>query len=137
MITLEDYFGPRLNHPEATEAMKGNARALLTKVNALLAAAQEAGAYGRWINPATKTAVSGWSGDGGFRLQLSATGAPKSAHKRACAVDVYDPGGALDKWITDEILTQHGLYREHPDDTPTWCHLQITAPGSGRRTFKP
>jgi hypothetical protein len=39
------------------------------------------------------------------------------------------------KWIDDPDATQ--LYREHPDDTHTWCHLQDLQPGSGNRTFKP
>lgn len=141
MITLEDYFGPRWGHEEANaEEIQCNARSLLVRVNNLLAAASAAGVYGRWVNPHTKTCVSGskgGSGDGGFRLSNSATGSPTSAHKRAYAVDVYDPTGALDRWITDDILATYRLYREHPDDTPTWCHLQIPAPKSGRRTFKP
>ncbi len=146
MITIEDYFGPRLNHPEATEAMKGMAAGLLSSVNGLLQFATTEGGYSRPINPKTKSAVSGWSGDGGFRLADSQTGAAKSAHKRAMAIDVYDPENELDDWISEydqgdgadnAILRQFGLYREHPSKTPGWCHLQILKPGSGRRSFYP
>jgi hypothetical protein len=57
--------------------------------------------------------------------------------KQGRAVDVYDPDGHLDAWITDDILEDFGLYREHPDSTSTWCHLTDRAPGSGHRTFWP
>ena len=140
MITLVDYFNHKLDHPEATELMKDNARDLLGKVNALLDEARNAGIYGDWVDPDTGTCVSGskgGSGDGGFRLQSSPTGAPRSAHKQAKAVDVFDPTDALEKWCNDAILSRHGLYREHPSATPGWFHLQSKPPGSGRRTFYP
>jgi hypothetical protein len=110
--------------------------ALLVRVNTMLV---ELG----WhfpIDPDTGTPISGskgGTGDGGFRLSTSTTGKAGSKHKTAHAVDVYDPENWLDEHITDTLLAQHGLYREHPDDTPGWCHLQDIAPGSGRRTFKP
>lgn len=140
MITLPDYFNSKFDHPEATEAMKDNARQLLDRVNALLDEARQAGVYGDWIDADTGTCVSGsrgGSGDGGFRLQASATGAPRSAHKTARAVDVFDPKDELDKWVSDAILSRHGLYREAGEKTPGWLHVQSIAPGSGRRTFMP
>jgi len=146
MITVEDYFGTRINHPEATEPMKASARVLLAAVNALLAFAAAEGGYARPINPNTKTAVSGWSGDGGFRLADSVTGSPTSAHKRAPAIDIYDPDNQLDDWISKHdvdggadnvVLRQFGLYREHPSATKGWCHLQTNRTRSGRRSFYP
>ena len=135
MITLEQYFGPYCTHPDAGAGMYQAADAMLEKVNGLLAQA-EADAVPLPVNPKTGSQVSGTE-NGGFRPQACPIGAPKSAHKQARAVDVYDPGGELDGWLTDEILTAHGLYREHPDDTQGWCHLSDKAPGSGKRTFKP
>ena len=68
-----------------------------------------------------------------------------SSHKEARAVDVYDPSDRLDEWLDtfehgdgdNTRLEQHGLYREAPASTPTWCHLTTRAPHSGRRTFAP
>jgi hypothetical protein len=56
------------------------------------------------------------------------------------AADVYDPDGALDVWLMSPegqySLGQFGLYLEHPDSTPGWCHVQDVAPLSGNRVFK-
>lgn len=123
-----------------TPDMQRNAKVLLSLVNPLLNEAAAKGVYTFDINPNTLTQISGskgGAGDGGFRASNSTTGAAKSQHKQANAVDVYDPGNKLDKWLTDEILTKFGLYREAAAATPTWCHLQRIAPGSGRRTFNP
>ncbi len=140
MITLKDYFGPRQNHPEATPEKYAAADALLNRVNGLLERARKEASYGEDVDADTNTQVSGsrgGSGDGGFRSSDSKTGAGKSKHKLARAVDVYDPGDVLDNWLTNKILEEEGLYREHPDSTPGWCHLQDLAPGSGNRTFHP
>ena len=64
-------------------------------------------------------------------------GAPKSRHMTGEGIDIADSDGALDAWLTDERLAQLGLYREHPDATPGWCHVQIVPPKSGHRTFIP
>lgn len=132
MITPQMYFGAKPRGLEHDAA----AASLLVKVNTLLAEL----AWDYPIDPDTGTPISGTrggAGDGGFRLSTSTTGKTGSKHKQARAVDVYDPGNALDGALTDPLLAQHGLYREHPDDTPGWCHLQDAAPGSGKRTFKP
>lgn len=135
MISVADYFGTHAGCADATDERENNAEALLEKVNALL---EEAEAHGVELdmNPATGTLVSGKT-FGGFRPQDCTQGAPHSSHKEAMAVDVYDQMGALDRWVTDPILESHGLYREHPADTPGWTHLTTRAPASGRRTFHP
>jgi hypothetical protein len=130
-ISIRDYFGP---HKVTTAAYVQNAKALLAHVNALLATRPPG--VGLRINPKTGTLVSGEK-FGGWRPADCPIGAANSAHKAAEAVDLYDPDAALDAWITDEILERHALYREHPEDTPGWCHLSTRAPKSGRRTFKP
>ena len=140
MITLDQYFGARKSHPEATPSMFAAADEMLGRVNALLDRAYNEGIYHEDPDPDTGTCVSGsrgGRGDGGFRLSDSATGHAKSAHKLARAVDVYDPDNDLDDWISDAILEEFGLYREHPEKTQGWAHLQDLAPGSGKRTFWP
>ena len=138
-ISVIEYFGTKIDDPAATEQMVDNATKLLRQVNKLL---EEADGDGILLipDPDTGTLISGskgGSGDGGFRLPDSATGRPLSAHKQARAVDVYDPKNDLDRWITDRTLSVYGLYREHPDSTMGWCHLQTKAPKSGKRTFYP
>lgn len=140
MITVAQYFGPKITHPDATPERVDNTVRLLDKVNALLDTARSLGVYKDWIDPDTSTQISGakgGSGDGGFRLSTSTTGAPTSTHKQGHGVDVYDPRDRLDFWLTDEILEAHDLYRESPAATPTWVHLQDTPPRSKRRTYQP
>ena len=133
MISLAEYVGPHEDSPDWTPERKAAAFTMLERVNALLADAE---AHGVELedNPKTGSLVSGTT-FGGFRPQDCPQGAPGSAHKQGQAVDVYDPAGALDRWISDLILEKYDLYREHPADTNGWCHLGTRAPGSGRRTF--
>lgn len=132
MINEGDYFGSKPH----TEEQERAAEALLTKVNDMLT-------FLEWdfpTDPDTGTSISGsrgGSGDGGFRLPDTKTGHVRSEHKRAHAVDPYDPENKLDDMITDDILKRFGLYREAPSMTVGWVHLQDVAPGSGKRTFLP
>ena len=132
MILISHYFGAKPHTPEHEAA----ATDLLERVGNICTTL----AWDYPIDPDTGTSISGskgGSGDGGFRLTTATTGSAKSSHKEAKAVDIYDPANLLDELITDALLTAYGLYREHPDSTPGWCHLTTRAPGSGRRTFKP
>lgn len=153
MLTPDTYFGPKLGDPRITDENRAHAQTLSDAVNAFLDDAMGAGVYGWWLCPNTGTIVSGshtngmpyGTGDGGFRWSDSATGAPLSAHKRADAVDVYDPHNLLDDYVSrfdgpngsNTLLERFGLYREAPEKTLGWFHAQDTAPGSGRRTFQP
>lgn len=135
MITLDQYFGCYAKHPDATAGKWAVADIMLDKVNRLLEAAAECGLH-LPVNPRTGSQISGGE-NGGFRPNVCSVGAALSKHKQGHAVDVYDPGDHLDKWLTDDLLKEFGLWREHPDDTPNWIHLQDTPPKSGKRTFKP
>jgi len=135
MITVDDYFAGYPNDPGITDDFRTSAGAMLTFVNALLSHFESAG-YLLAINPQTGTQVSG-ERDGGWRPRSCPTGAPNSAHKQARAVDVYDPEGHLDSWLTNDLLVVYGLYREDPGSTRGWCHLTDRQPPSGRRTFFP
>lgn len=135
MISLVDYFGPHEDSPDATDERHQAAKAMLDRVNELLIDAESHGVELE-MNPKTGSLVSGQT-FGGFRPQDCPQGAPHSSHKEGRAVDVYDPHGSLDRWVSDLILEKHDLYREHPADTNGWCHLSDKAPGSGKRTFHP
>jgi hypothetical protein len=148
MISSDEYFGAKINHRDATPDRQENAGLLLLRVNALLAEACDAGAYGWEQDPDTGTCISGTrggAGDGGFRLSTSTTGRAGSPHKEGQGVDVYDDDDSLDAWLDqfedgkggNSMLEKHGLYREAAAYTRTWCHLQTRAVKSGKRTFIP
>lgn len=134
-ITVEEYFRAYADHRGITPEIHENAGELLSRVNALLDECEGLGWFPK-INPATGTLISGQK-NGGWRPQECTIGAPTSSHKQGRGVDVADGDDSLDDFVDDEMLERHGLYREHPDDTPHWCHLTDRAPKSGRRTFKP
>lgn len=140
MITLEQYFGRWIHHPDATDQRKENAVELLEACATLEAIAKSAGVH----FPDNQITESGVSGDtyGGFRPQSCPQGAPSSSHKEGQGVDRFDPKGEIDDWCmknaeTDGALAQCGIYIEHPDSTPHWSHWTTRAPASGHRVFKP
>lgn len=65
----------------------------------------------------------------------AAGGAKNSSHLTCEAVDFKDSDGKLKTWITSDILIRCGLYMEHPDNTPSWVHVQIRP--TKNRIFKP
>ena len=132
MITKDQYFIGRKHSIEQGL----NADFVLASVNALISRYTSETGTEVPVNPKTNSQISGET-NGGFRLPDCPIGAADSSHKQGQAVDVYDPFNDLDDWVTDEILTEFGLYREHPDSTQHWCHLTTRAPHSGNRTFIP
>ena len=137
-ISLGQYFNNKISHKDVTPKIEWNAEILLGRVNLLLKVFETTANCKIETNPKTSNNISGnLNGDGGFRLQDSKTGSSKSSHKEGRAVDIYDNSGRLDAWITDEILQEYSLYREHPSATIHWCHLTTRAPASQNRTFYP
>lgn len=140
-ITLAQYFIGRPHTQEQEEV----ASELLEKVNTLLNEYESAG-HTLHLNPHTASLISGLT-EGGFRMPNCVQGKLWSSHKilveyfdkfgRGAGVDIHDPDDELDKWITDEILEKHDLYREHPDKTRGWAHLTDRSPASKLRTFLP
>jgi hypothetical protein len=142
-ITLEQYLGKYLEHPDCTPGVKGNAIVLLDLVNAGLLLAQGDGVQLR-INPVTGSLVAG-SSNGGFRPDEAVdrngrpVGAGHSWHKRhydeilrrelgPAACDVFDPARELCAWSlrNAERLVRMGILgMEDPRWTPSWCHWQI------------
>ena len=145
MISREQYFGTK-SHTEvqvwAFDDLNQRVQALNEEYYAATGAQPD-------IDPDTLTEISGkknGSGDGGFRVRGSATSAGRlSSHEDALAVDRSDQDNAFDAWLDqfedglggNSKLAEHGLYREHPSATPTWCHLTTRPPNSGKRTFYP
>lgn len=135
MITASDYFRAYANHPAITDEISSNADTLIGRVNLFLDECQSLG-WEPKINPSTGTYISGQD-NGGWRPPECPIGAPSSSHKQGQGVDIADADGSLDALVTDELLARHGLYREHPEATLTWCHLTTRPPKSGKRTFFP
>lgn len=128
MITLTDYYmGRDTKYPhELTAQHRANAQMTVWRVNDLLAAFGE----DRRVN-------SGWR-----PAAVNAgvpNAAPKSKHTTCQACDIADDDGSLDAWCMANlpVLEKIGLWLEHPDATPRWCHVQTVAPGSGNRVFRP
>lgn len=141
MITAEQYFaavGGPFGHG-VTQEHRDNAAVLLRSVIPCLLEVKSLGAD-LDVNPQTRCLIAGSRG-GGFRSVMINSSQtlprPNSTHLTGEGVDIYDPDGDIDEALTDEILEKHGLYREHPSATRTWCHLQTRPPKSGRRSYYP
>jgi len=140
MITLEQYFGRWINHPDATDVRKKNAVRLLEACNKMEAMAAEDGVTFP-VNPATGSNISGLY-YGGFRPKMCPIGKEGSAHKEGLAIDRFDPLNLIDKWCTENSgkggkLEQCGIYLEHPNATDKWSHWGIRPPKSGNRVYYP
>ncbi len=63
----------------------------------------------------------------------------RSQHLVGGACDIADQYGKLKEWLKAhiDVLETVGLYCEAFESTPTWVHMQIKPPASGKRFFKP
>ena len=136
MISLADYFmGRDADFPEElTPRIRANAALTVERVNALLSAYEKATGDGR-----RRKVNSGWRP---LAINMRVRGsAMRSKHLSGEACDLDDFDGSLDRWGASAAglteLERIGLWLEHPDATPSWCHVQIVPPGSGRRVFRP
>jgi len=128
VITLAQYLmGRDAEHAaELTEPLRRNAAITVERINALLAhACIECAVSSGWRPAAINAAVPNAS--------------PRSRHLTCEAIDLADPGDALDAWCMQhlDVLEAIGLWLEHPAATPGWCHVQTVPPRSGRRVFEP
>lgn len=62
-----------------------------------------------------------------------------SAHCKAAAADISDPKGELYAWLEDNVVLREdlGIAMEDKTFTPTWVHVQIYLPASGKLIFIP
>lgn len=127
-ISLADYFmGRDRSHAhELDDALLANAAVMVERANRLLR---------RAALPCIVS--SGWR-PWAINAAL-ANASPRSKHLTCQAIDLGDEGDALDAWCLRNLgaLEEIGLWLEHPDATPGWCHVQIVPPASGRRVFEP
>lgn len=131
MITWDDYMkGRDIQYPEeCTDEVKANAQKTIDAVNNFFE-----------VTHLTYHGVrSGWRP---LEINMATPGANKtdSKHLKALACDLEDEDGAIrDKCVenNNKVLKELKLYMEHPETTPTWCHLQIVPPGSKAVVFIP
>lgn len=137
-ITIEDYWmGRDKQFPvRLTDEIRKNASETVSKVNLLLFHAVKDGLV---LIASNKRSLvnSGWRPPAVNAATPNA--AAKSHHMSGKACDVSDPTGSLDKWCMANLeeLEHIGLWMEHPNATPGWCHLQTVPPRSGNRVFQP
>lgn len=131
MISASEVLMGRDKLAPLDDSQRVNLARLLKALNALRVA------YGKpmYVSSGYRPAV----------LNKAIGGAKRSAHVECLACDFKDPDGALDSWCSanQDLLAQHGLWQEHPDHTPGWCHLDLRErptrprPNCLKRQFKP
>ena len=134
MISVHNYLAQHgTEHEfEMTEEMQMEAESLCEKVNAMLEEFGETRALRSGWRPAAVNAAT-------------PNAAHKSRHITCQAMDIEDEDGRLKAWVfgtTNEegeylILEKYELWAEYGAATPTWLHVQIIPPGSGKRVFFP
>ena len=115
-ITASGKYKDRLLSSELTKEVKDNAIILLNRVNQLL---KELGYKKVDVSSGFRTSAVNAATKGS---------AKKSLHMLGKAVDIADPKHELYKKIEEkpELLKKYGLWMEHKDNAPTWCHLDCS-----------
>lgn len=138
MITLAQYYkGHDLKYQALLGTdLRANAGRTVEAANKLLTLAKGAGV--RLVPNAEWGMVrSGWRPPA---VNAATANASKtSLHMQCLAVDLEDVDRSLARWCfaNQNVLKDLALWLEHPDATPSWCHVQLKPPGSGNRVFRP
>lgn len=128
MITLDDFYMGRdkTYAGDLTPEIRTNSMDMVKRVNALLeASGMEGRVSSGWRPPAVNSNTP--------------NAARRSKHMDGNACDLLDRDGRIDSWCMANLkeLERIGLWLEHPDATPNWCHVQRLPPRSGNRVFRP
>ena len=130
MIDLTAYWKGRniLYADELTDDIQRNAEITVAKVNELLARAGRSDIH---------TVNSGWRPVS--VNEATANSGKSSKHLTAEACDLPDADRTLAGWCVDNLdqLKEIGLWMEDPRWTPTWVHLQVVPPKSGKLVYIP
>jgi len=125
-ISAAEVLKNRIKLDQLSTEQSNNLQLLLTRVNKLLAGYE------------VPVIVS--SGYRSPALNASTAGAAlKSYHLQCAAVDIADADAKFWAYCAQHLAKckQLGLWLEDKRWTPTWVHLQIYAPKSGKRIFVP
>jgi len=133
MITVQDYLRQHGagHEDELTDDMRLEAQVVVNAANAILDGFGE-----------PRALRSGWRPKS---VNDRTPNAARSSKHIVCkAVDIADDDGRLKQFVfqTDEdggypVLERYKVWAEYGSATPTWLHIQIVPPGSGRRVFFP
>jgi hypothetical protein len=130
VISLHAYWlGRDVTHAdELTAEINKNAQVTVAKANELLERAGRSD---------IDQVASGWRP--AAVNDATANAARSSRHLTAEAVDLPDADRTLAGWCVDNLdtLKEIGLWMEDPRWTPTWIHLQIVPPKSGKVVYIP
>jgi hypothetical protein len=136
MIELAQFWmgRDRVYADQLTDGIRANAAETVRRANRLIAIYQKQTGDTR-----ARKVSSGWRPAAVNAVTPGA--ARKSSHMLGRAIDIADASKAMKVWLMTDIgqkaLVECELWMEHPDATPTWVHVQIVPPGSGRRVFRP
>lgn len=144
MITLDHYFRNKrtLYASEYQVSFEHDALLLLDLVNQVIEAAVMQGVQ-TYTNETGDLCRSGWRPPS-YNARVPKA-SKNSLHMVCKAIDVEDPQHGLSTFLFDDynrnknqsILVKVGVWCEHPNATPTWCHMQSLPPGSNNRFFFP
>jgi hypothetical protein len=137
-ITLADYWmGRDVRYALALDTQtRRNAAVTVDLANRLLVLAKMAGVP-LLVNSGGGLVSSGWRPP---LVNASTPGASTtSLHMTGQALDLFDPRGAIDRWMlsSPQPLIDLGLWVEDSSHTPGWAHIQTRPPRSGNRFFMP
>jgi hypothetical protein len=124
-ISTETVLMGRIKPEELSSDKAKNLATLLMRVNALL--------------QHYKGPIKVNSGYRSPSINAAIGGAAKSWHQECAAIDLSDADGQLWAYCLAnlELCAELGLWLEDKRWTPTWVHLQIYPPKSGKRVFAP
>lgn len=132
VITIEQYWmGRDKQFPDLlSETVKQNAFAWVMHITTLLKLAEVDGIIRNELS-------SGWRPH--IINDVTSNAAKKSSHIVGLGGDIKDPDRAFAQWCVNNTdkLAACGIWMEDPRWTPTWVHLQITPPKSGKRIYIP
>lgn len=135
MITKKDYITSSGKYPEResskelTQEVHNNITRLLEAVNSFL----------KELNVDSVKVSSGFRpSDVNAKI---ANAAKRSLHTQGLAIDLQDSDGKLDELFIKhpDLMKKYGIFLEHPDDTKSWSHIDISPTRKDRpsRVFKP
>jgi hypothetical protein len=142
-ITVDEYLMGRATLATLSSYMVGNTNTIVPRVNQLL---DRFGQY-RKVTSGLRAMADHQRIYAEKNAQRKAQGLPpipvpmSSKHLSCEACDLEDADGKFKTWLkTDDglkAMEEIGLWQEDPSATPTWVHVQVVPPKSGKRVFMP
>jgi hypothetical protein len=125
-FTIDEVLMGRVSFAQLSKVQQSNLKALIERCStAFIGLKMPLIVSSGYRSPAINAAVPG--------------SAKRSLHMDCAALDIADVDGRVRDYCLANLQTLKtvGLWLEDPRWTPTWIHVQIYAPKSGRRIFIP